>query len=349
MSPINRRNFIKTTFLAGAAGMYSYGTGAFPFAEEPAEKLSYVSLTTGGSRADMAFRALEPFSKQVKRAIGNKRVILKPNNVVVNKPLACTHLETLEGVLEFLKSIGKKEDILIAESAATGPTFDAYENFGYMNLLSKYPVKLVDLDQEPYEMVYVISQKDFRPHPVRVSSMLLNQDSYIISAARMKTHDRVVATLSLKNIVLAAPLKLPRGQGKDLKQPYTNDKPLVHGDGFYGINYNLFALSSRLHPHLALIDGFEGMEGNGPGDGTPVDHRICVAGTDWLAVDRVGIELMGIDFSDVGYLNYCADAGLGVADLEKIGIIGEKVADHKKSYKLSDNINSQMAWKSLIR
>ena len=62
---------------------------------------------------------------------------------------------------------------------------------------------------------------------------------------------------------------------------------------------------------LAVIDGFEGMEGNGPVGGTPIDHRVCVASPDWLAADRVAVELMGIDYAKVGYLNFCANAGLG--------------------------------------
>ena len=127
-------------------------------------------------------------------------------------------------------------------------------------------------------------------------------------------------------------------------QDTENDKPIVHGGGYRGLNYNLYALSGQFHPHLAIIDGFEGMEGNGPNRGTPVDHRVCVAGLDWLAADRVGIELMGIDFAKVGYLNYCARAGSGVADLNKIEIIGEEINNHKKPYKLSDNINDQLIW-----
>jgi len=175
--------------------------------------------------------------------------------------------------------------------------------------------------------------------------MLHNPDSYVVSVARMKTHDRVLATLSLKNIVLGAPIKDSGFTFGPKRRPGAkNDKPIVHGGGFRGINYNLYALANQLHPHLAVIDGFEGMEGNGPGNGTPVDHRICVAGTDWLAADRVGIELMGIDFSKVGYLNYCAQTNLGVSDLTRIEIIGEKISDHKKTYKLSDNINSQLVW-----
>ena len=68
-----------------------------------------------------------------------------------------------------------------------------------------------------------------------------------------------------------------------------------------------------LHPHLSVIDGFEGMEGRWSKlRGTPVDPQdLRIASTDWLAADRVGIELMGIDFARVGYLNFCAEAGLG--------------------------------------
>jgi len=37
--------------------------------------------------------------------------------------------------------------------------------------------------------------------------------------------------------------------------------------------------------------------------------------------DRVALELMGIDFAKVGYLNYCAQAGLGkVADELEMGL-----------------------------
>jgi uncharacterized protein (DUF362 family) len=86
------------------------------------------------------------------------------------------------------------------------------------------------------------------------------------------------------------------------------------------------------------------MEGNGPVSGTPVDHRVCLASTDWLSADRVGIELMGIDYANVGYLNFCAQTGGGIADLNKIEVIGEKITDHIKSYKMNANIDAQLVW-----
>ena len=348
---IDRRRFIKTSIMGGVAASFIGPVSSIEhFAKSKAQTTivsapTNVSLTTGDNRADLAFRALQPYAKQIKQAIGDHRVVLKPNNVSINIPLCATHVDTIEGILEFLKSIKKLDNVILAESAANGPTFDGFRNYGYYKLLEKYPVKMVDLDQEGFEILYVFDEKDFRPHPVRVSRIMLNPDSYIVSIAKFKTHDRVLATISLKNIVSGSPVKDKGFEfGAARKEGTKNDKSIVHGGGFRGINYNLYALAPRLHPHLSVIDGFEGMEGNGPNSGTPVDHRVCVASTDWLAADRVGIELMGINFANVGYLNYCAQAGFGNSDLNKIEIIGESISNHKKTYKLSDNFEKQLIW-----
>ncbi len=353
MNAMNRRNFLRTSVLGGVAVSFLSSTNTFaaikniPVYHNKEAFSSSVALTTGNNRADLAFRALQPYSKQIMQAIGNRRVVLKPNNVSVSIPLSSTHVDTLEGVLEFLKSIHKLDNVIIAESAADGPSMDGFSNYGYMRLANKYPIKFVDLDQEGSEIINVFDEKDFRPHPVRFSSILLNPGSYIVSVARMKTHDRTLATLSLKNIVFGAPIKDPGfSWGPKHKEGLKTDKPIVHGGGFRGINFNLYDLAPRLHPHLAVIDGFEGMEGNGPTQGTPVDHRVCVASTDWVAADRVALELMGIDFNKVGYLNYCFQTGQGMADLNKIEILGETISNHIKTYRLADNIDKQLIWMS---
>jgi uncharacterized protein (DUF362 family) len=345
MTSFTRRNFLKTSIIGGVGAACIRPVNVFYGSETPESFTSKVALTTGTSRADMAFRALCPFSKEISQSIGKRRVVLKPNIVNTEVQLASTHVDTLEGILEFFKSIGKNENVVIAESAANGPTFDGYNNFGYSRLTKKYGVRLIDLDQEPFDVIYAFDEKDFKPHAVRVSHLMLDPDSFIVSVARMKTHDRVFATLSLKNIVVGAPIK-DRGFtfGPSSRQGAKTDKSLMHGSGFRGINYNLYSLSRQLHPHLAVIDGFEGMEGNGPNNGNPVDHKICVASLDWLSADRIGIELMGIDFATVGYLNFCNQAGIGTADLGKIQIIGESLNDHIKKYKLSDNFKDQLIW-----
>ena len=343
MIKLHRRDFIRTSLFGGIAAATIPAYAMEALAEQTkvtVDANSRVSLVTGADRADMAFRALQPFSSEISQAIGNKRIIVKPNFVASNIQLSATHKDTLEGILEFYKSINKLENVVVAESPADGPTMVAYDNYGFIPIAEKYKVKLLDLDENPFQLIYLIDELDFRPKPVRVSSLLMDRNNFVMSVARMKTHDRIIATLSLKNIVVGAPIKVTdTATGRR-----RNDKPLVHGNGFRGINYNLFTSAYHLRPDLAFIDGYDGMQGNGPTRGTVVDHRVCLAGLDWVAVDRIGVELMGFDSANVGYLNFCADAGMGQYDINKIEVIGEKVADHIKSYQKPGRYEQMLEW-----
>jgi uncharacterized protein (DUF362 family) len=295
---------------------------------------SRVALTAGEDRADIAFKALKTFEKEIAAAIGNKRVVLKPNNVVVAKTLACSDPKNLEGALEFLKSIGKLANTVIAESGATVPTLEGFETLGYNPVAAKYGVKMLDLDNEGYEVLPCFDQNDMRPHPCRFSKLLLDPNTFIISAAKLKTHNLAVCTLSLKNIIFGAPLKFGR----------VNDKSIVHGGGAYGIHYNLASLATRLAPHVALIDGYQGMEGDGPSNGTPVEHRVCVASMDWLAADRVGMELMGVDPTNVGYGVFGSQNGMGQYNLDLIDVVGAPLKDNIKKYKQSPLMDRELQW-----
>ena len=345
----NRRTFFRNSVLGAGAALtarwYIGGAGAAAASTSQAvSNVSRVALTHGADRADLAFKGLVSFGRDIARAIGSRQVVIKPNNVAIDNQLSASHARNLEGILEFLKSIGKT-NIVIAESAANGPTLEGFSNYGYDRLAAKYGAHLVDLDQQDFDFVQCFDETDFQPHPCRVSKWLLDRNRFVISAAKFKTHDRVVATLSLKNIVVGAPIKDPGFRwGHDSKPGARNDKPITHGNGFRGINYNLYALASRLRPDLSVIDGFEGMEGEGPVGGTPVQHNVCVVSQDWLAADRVALQLMGIDFAKVGYLNYCGRAGLGTTDLDRIDIFGPPLSDHIKTYKLAANLQEQLVW-----
>jgi uncharacterized protein (DUF362 family) len=342
-----RRNFLKTCLLGSAAALAAKTASA----DTPAAAgkfTSRVALTSGEDRANLAFKALEPFKKEIAAAIGSKRVILKPNNVIIDRPLCASHADNLEGILEFLMSIGKK-NVAIAESPANGSSVVSFSNYGYNKFAGKYGVKLIDLDTEPFEVLHCIDEKDFRPHPCRVSKLMLDPNNFIISAAKLKTHDLVGITLSLKNIVVGAPIKDAGAGFGSGAAGRKSDKPLTHGGGPHGINYNLFALSPKLHPHLAVIDGYEGMEGTGPVNGTPVNQRVCLASMDWLAADRVGAELMGVDVGKIGYLTFCIQAGdRGEGDLSKIEILGPAIKDHARTYQLPKTWDQITSWQKPV-
>ena len=352
MSKFDRRDFIRASLFGGiaAAAIPSYAMEALAKSTSVAvDTTSRVSLVTGTDRADMAFRALQPFSKEIAQAVGNKRVIIKPNLVSSTKQLAATYRDSFEGILEFYKSINKLDNILVCESAADGPAMPAFENYGYIPIIEKYKAQMMDLDDGPSQEIWLFNELNMRPLSCKVSSLILDRsNNFIMSVARLKTHDRVVCTGTLKNIVVGAPVKDPGYGfgGRDRVAGTRNHKTSIHGNGFRAINYNIFnaAYTLGLYPDLGFIDGCEGMEGDGPINGTPVDHKVSVAGMDWLAVDRVCVELMGVDPNNIGYLTFCGDAGLGQWDLSKIEIIGETLANHKKSYNMSRNIEKQLEW-----
>jgi uncharacterized protein (DUF362 family) len=354
ISGTSRRGFLKAGLMTGAgallASRWARAAEVVTPTSTPAAPLpaaagpSRVALTNGDNRSDNIFRALKSLGPEIQQAIGARRVVIKPNLVSTENQLAATHADSLIAILEFLKSIGKLDNAIIAESSA-GNTERGFENFGYVPLAEKYKVKLVNLDRERFQTIMAFNEGDARPRAVRVSTILANQaDNFIISACMLKTHNLAVATMSIKNIVLGAPVKLPSPGGRG-----GSDKPILHGGGAHGININLAMLAPLLHPSLSVIDGFQGMEGDGPMSGTAVDHRVCVVSRDYVAADTVGATLMGIDPADIGYLSYLAAARMGESDLAKMEILGSGPATLARKYQLAPSIQNQMKWKNAAR
>jgi uncharacterized protein (DUF362 family) len=174
--------------------------------------------------------------------------------------------------------------------------------------------------------------------PCRIAARLVDPEAFVISACMLKTHNTVIASLSIKNMVLGAPLHQATGEN-----PRWNDKRKFHV-GLRQTHYNMMVTAQRLNWGASLIDGYEGMEGNGPNSGTPVASRVALASTDYVAADRVAAETMGINPEWLGYVKYCGEVGLGQFDASKIDVLGAKVDDVKKSYRLHPDIERELKW-----
>ncbi|MBN1818409.1 MAG: DUF362 domain-containing protein, partial [Sedimentisphaerales bacterium] len=86
------------------------------------------------------------------------------------------------------------------------------------------------------------------------------------------------------------------------------------------------------------IDGFEGMEGEGPVGGTPVDSRITIASCDPLAADKVATKVMGFDPDQILYLQAMTQAGMGQGDLGKINILGNTIEQCQQKFRISKQL-----------
>ena len=140
MIKLHRRDFIRTSLFGGIAAA-AVPASAMKVLEEQTkatvEANSRVSVIAGTNRAEMVFNALQPFAKEIAQAVGNRRIVVKPNMVEKDIPLCATHKDTIEGILEFFKSINKLDNVVIGESIAFGQAIDCYECYGYIPLAEK--------------------------------------------------------------------------------------------------------------------------------------------------------------------------------------------------------------------
>ena len=273
---------------------------------------SRVSLVKGEDRYKNITQALKTLENDILSAIGRKKILLKPNVVLADNPLAVTHVDAVRAILDFLTPHIKKP-IIIGEGGHH-KTWDGYKNAGYLELEKSYNAKLVDLNQDSYEYRYVFGA-EHNPLAVRISATCLDPDVYIISAAQMKTHNYVLVTLSLKNLLLGCPIKDDKSNDKGLfhtASPAVND--LCH--------FNMFHIAQDVFPDLAVIDGFEAMEGNGPAWGTALPAHVALASLDAVAADTLATKIMGFDPKRVLYLASMNEAGMGQGDLDSISVSG---------------------------
>jgi uncharacterized protein (DUF362 family) len=218
-----------------------------------------------------------------------------------------------------------------------------FMNFKYDQLAREHrnrKITLLDLNQEGrYEILHVLNA-DLHPVPVRLAARLLDPEAFVISSAIIKTHNTVVATLGIKNMTLGAPLHQPPKAAERW-----NDKRNYHG-GVRQTHFDIYLTAQRMTPNwsLSVIDGYEGMEGNGPGGGTPVPSRCAIASTDFVAADQMTIEAISMNPEWPGYLRFCSKAGLGNYDLAQIDLVGNKMDDVKLVYKLHNDIDRQLQW-----
>jgi len=308
---------------------------------------SLVSLVRGESRRTNAYRALKEIDAQIAPELKKKKyVVIKPNNVSAENQLASTHADALRGILDYVAE-RYKGPVYIAESAADD-TMHGFETFRYPRIAAEYrtlQVHLLDLNKEAKYEVLPVLDYDLHLTPVRLAARLFDPDAFIFCAAILKTHNVVVATLSVKNMTLGAPLHFAPGERSNW-----NDKRKYHG-GVRQTHYDMLLTAQKMRPFwgATLIDGYEGMEGNGPGSGTPVPSRVAIASTDYIAADRVGVEAMGVDARWPGYLLYCWQAGLGQYDLNRIDIAGESLASVRRKYRLHNDIDRELQWMGPMR
>ena len=281
-----------------------------------------VGLVRGDQRHENISSVLELISEQVE--IPDKPVLVKPNFVVVKNQLAATHVDATRATLEFLHQKGVRKFILAA-GPATATADEGFDNYGYRDLARDFDIRFMSLNtDEPVEVAVFDDQ--LNEQRLKMSRTLA--ESYVVSVCPMKTHNDVIVTLGLKNILVGTLC------GRE-------EKTKIH-QGIPAINLTLAKMAQHVAPDLTVIDGTIGMQGNGPVSGYSIDSQVAVASAHAIAADVVGLQVMGFRLDQVGYLRYAMELrGLTLGDIE---VVGETIADCQIDFDPHELIDRQYQW-----
>ena len=123
----------------------------------------------------------------------------------------------------------------------------------------------------------------------------------VVDLAKAKTHAMMTLTLAVKNL-----FGLVDSAGRI-------GWHLAVGSDFERFADLLLDLYLTVRPRICIVDGIIGMEGNGPGSGTPVERNFLAASDDALALDASVAEKLGVPAGKFLLLRRAAKRGLEFA------------------------------------
>jgi len=182
----------------------------------------------------------------------------------------------VEAVGDVLKENGF-DNIVIGEGAGLGAEEDKIFDVSEYRKLEEKGYILTNLNRA--ERVEI----KWRYGILKIPKIVTEADLYV-NIPKMKTHGQTVVTLSIKN----------------QKGLLSNaDKMKFHK---LGLHEPLVELARVIKPDLIVVDGIEGMEGEGPLRGKKKKAGVLVIGTNLLEVDMVCCEIMSISYEEVEHL-----------------------------------------------
>jgi hypothetical protein len=149
-----------------------------------------------------------------------------------------------------------------------------------------------------------------------IPSVVLDADLFI-NVAKLKTHNRTKVSLCMKNQwgLLSA-----------------EDRKMYHR---LGLHEPIAKLALAVRPHLAIIDGIIGLEGNGPLNGISRKAGVLLMGSNLVETDIVGSRLIGEEPREVIHLQQAVAAGLATWDVEVKGALQARLVQRFEPAPLS--------------
>jgi uncharacterized protein (DUF362 family) len=259
--------------------------------------------------------------------MAGKRVVLKPNLVEWHRDKVInTDPRFVDAVIAVCKAEGAAE-VVVAEGPGHWRNVQfLVEESGLGDVLKKHGVRFVDLNHD--EPVKVMNLGRTTGLEYLFLTRTVTSAEVFISLPKLKTHHWAGATLSLKNLFGTLPGIC-----------YGWPKNELH---WRGIPQSVIDIALTQTPHLAIVDGIVGMEGDGPLNGTAKHMGVVVMGIDLVAVDATCCRLMKLPTERIPILVLGAMKRLGRMKEEEIPQLGEPIEKLAKAFELPPKIEGML-------
>ena len=268
-----------------------------------------VAVVKGERGHAPVFKALDLVD--YKNALAGYDEVLIKVNFITTKTWdtgATTDPIVVEAIIKKLEALPVK--VYVVESDATITNADkACEVTGMKDMFSRNGVEWLNLRHVKDKITVAVPEGEVLKS---ITVPRLVTESAVISAAKLKTHLDTGVTLGMKNMFGLLPNKF---KGK------------YH---MKGISKVVVDINTVLRPALTVIDGFVGMEGQGPIDGTPVQMKLIIAGTDLVATDATACRVIGINPYEIAHIRKAYEKGIGKSEAK---ILGEKIENVQRQFK----------------
>lgn len=218
------------------------------------------------------------------------RILLKVNLLKDASPYEAitTHPVVVRAVVEYFQAL--KCNITIADCPGAPLGFSVstldrvYEATGMKDVSDETGCELnYDVSKETVKNINGVVLNN-----ISIASYIKNAD-YVITLGKLKTHTMMGYTGAVKNLFGVVPGR------KKMKYHFS----MKSVDEFSNL---VLDICEYVKPVLSIIDGIEGMEGNGPSAGEKKTAGIILAGTNPHLLDYITTRLVGIDYMKVGTL-----------------------------------------------
>ena len=238
-----------------------------------------------------------------------QKVLIKPNLLAGKSPAKAvtTHPEIVRQVIHLVQGTGAV--VTVGDSPGLGKPESVARKCGIYDVVKATGARFASFEES---VPVRFGTGTF--HQLEVSREALETD-VIINLPKLKTHQMMGYTGAVKNLFgLVVGMRKVR-----LHLQAGTDK------AFFALM--LLELAERFAPALSIMDAVVGMEGNGPGNGDPVQIGALLASPHTLALDTVATAMVNLPGERVWTQKVARETGRRGASLDELCLYGTPLSE----------------------